>query len=905
MRRLLLRRLARTATFLYALILRFYPPAFRERCGRAMLDTFEQLCASHVQRASLTAFLRIWWAETFDAIRAVRRSHRVERSLSPMTNRSALDTSVGAIVQDGVHAVKRLRAQPTIVVFTALTLGFAIAATAAIFSIADAVMLRPSPFSQPERLVSVSNRSRSGVSFPGLSREKLRQWRAQQDIFEAVEGYRRSRVVITGGVEPEEVPAAYISPGLVQTLGVPARLGRTFHATEGTPGQEAALLVSDRYWRTRLGADPQAVGRTISVNGQPHLIVGVMPDRFRFPSLREAVWLPQDLESGGSARAGVIEILARIRMGLTIRTAQERIDAVAQALASEQPLPTGWEIVVRPDPVSGPSDTTRRTVMVLFGAVALVLLSACANVANLLLSRGVDRHRQLTIRLVLGASRGRLFRELLIEGLVLGLASGAVGLTAANWALETLVRVAPDDLVQATNVAIAMDVRVAAFTLALSIVTGTLCNVAPALRATKATGTHALTGRTKAAVESPLQRHLRAGLVVAEVALAVVLLIGAALMTRTFIQLNGIDAGFDPDNVLTVAVGLDTGRYADEAARVNFLKPLAQDLSEIPGVTGVAISAGVPSEPGLRGGAIPETEAGRCIGDDWTAVVANVVSPTYFGLMGMRILHGRPLREDDAPTAVVISRSLAQLCGGEALIGKRLRLGDGAPWLDVVGIAADVKNQSLTSDEGAVALYAPLGVDPNGLLPMLATLHERRVVSRRLLVRADDPMAVADTVKRLLWSRDRDQPVLDVTPASELMGETIRRERFMLTLMTFFSAVSLALASAGIFGALAYTVSQRTNEIGVRMALGASSSHVLRLVVGHGLRLAAVGIVLGVTGAFAVSRVLAGLLYEVDPRDPAAFMSIPLLVLIVALLASCIPTTRALRVDPASALRVE
>lgn len=822
-----------------------------------------------------------------------------------MTSRSALDTTMGAIVQDGVQALKRLRAQPTIVVFTVLTLGLAIAATAAIFSLADALMLRPSPFTEPERLVSVSNRSRSGGLFPGLSREKLRQWRAQREIFEAVEGYRRSRVVITGGVEPEEVHAAYVSPGLVQTLGVPPRLGRTFDATAGTSGQETALLVSERYWRTRLGADPQAVGRTISVNGKPHLIVGVMPDRFRFPSLREEVWLPQDLGSRGSAPAGIVEILARIRTGLTIRSAQERIDAIAEALQSEQPLPTGWEIVVRPDPVSRSSDTTRRAVMVLFGAVVLVLLTACANVANLLLSRAVDRHRELTIRLVLGASRARLFRELLIEGLVLGLASGAVGLAAANWALETLVSVAPDDLIHATNVAIAMDVRVVAFTLALSVITGTLCNLAPALRTTKWTGTQVLTGRTKTAVESPLQRHLRAGLVVAEVALAVVLLIGAALMTRTFIELNGVDAGFDPDDVLTVAVGLDTGRYADEAARVNFLKPLAQDLSQIPGVTGVAISAGVPSQPGLRGGAFPETDAGRCLGDDWTPVVANVVSPTYFGLMGMRILHGRSLREDDASTAVVLSRSLAHLCGGESLIGKRLRLGDGTPWLDVVGIAADVKNQALTSDEGAVALYAPLGVDPNGLLPMLATLHERRVVSRRLLVRADDPMALAETVKRLLWSRDPDQPVLDVTPASELMGETIRRERFMLTLMTLFSAVSLALASAGIFGALAYVVSQRSNEIGVRMALGASSAHVLRLVVGHGVCLAAIGTLLGVTGAFAVTRVLAGLLYEVDPRDPASFISIPLLVLIVAVLASWIPTARALRVDPASALRVE
>ena len=904
MSRVFLALLGAVAVRAYAAVLRLYPSAFRERCGGPMLHTFEQRCAELRSEGRLIPFIRECIAEVLDAVRGVRRSYRAERSLPPIAYESrARDSFLAVLLQDSAYALRRLKSQPALVFFTVLTLGFAMAANAAIFSIADAVMIRQSPFAEPERLFNLMNASRRGGYFPGLSRDKLRHWRSERDIFDAVEAYRRTSVVVTGGVEPEELPAAMVSPGLLATLGVPPRAGRMFVPTEGRAGEDAVVLVSERYWRTRLGGDDAAIGRQVSINGRLHTIVGVMPSRFAFPTRDQQVWLPMDPEARSSDAGLITEILVRLAPGLTREAAAERISIVVKRLEAERPLPSGWGIVLRPGSISGPDEVTQRAVLVLFGAVALVLLVACANVANLLLSRAVDRHRELAIRLVLGASRWRLFRELLVEGLMLGLAAGGLGLLVANWAIDTLLRLAPANLMNTTNANIAVDGRVLAFTLILSLLTGVICNLAPALRTFRANGAEALSGRTRTSTDAPVQRRLRAGLVVLEVALAVVLLVGAALMVRTFVRLNAVDIGFNPDKLLAVVIGLDTERYGTEVARVALLRQLADDVKALPGVTGVAIASGLPPAPGTLGLAMPESETGPC-GEE-TSIVANMVSPSYFSLMGIRIAGGRALREDDETMSVVASRSLAGRCGGERLVGKRLRLGPTAPWLRVVGIAADVKSFGITRDEGSIAIYLPLQTDLGSVLPITATMHERRVTARRLIVQHERPATIVESVKRALWARDPDQPILRVAPAAELMADSIRRERFMLTLMTLFSAVALALASAGIFGVLAYSVAQRTNEIGIRMALGASSSNVLRLVVGQGLGLAALGVATGIAGAYALSRVLAGLLFEVDARDPVAFVSMPLLVFMVALLASWIPTMRALRVDPASALRVE
>ena len=893
---------AGAAIAIYALILRLYPRDFRERCGEPMVHAFGDTCSTTMSMG-MWSFTRETAAEFANAIAGIWRTRGSGGDRRPPSIPQGRGVGAfTAFMQDVGYALRRLRSQPAVVLFTVLTLGFAIAANAAIFSIVDAVLLRPSPFKDAEQLYNLLNVDpTAGHSFPGLSRQKLRQWRSETEIFETVEAHRDTTVIVTGGVEPEELPAAQMSPGLLTTLGAVPRLGRLFQPEEGRAGSAPVVILSDKYWRSRLGGDPAVIGRAVTINGVPHTIVGILAGKFHFPTLREQMWLPLDADARPGPGEGAANTVVRLKAGLTLEAARQRIDAAAARLQSERPLPTGWSIRLYQGQLVGSDEATRRTVLILFGAVGLVLLTACANVANLLLSRAVDRQREFAIRLVLGASRGRLARELLVEGLLLGLLAGAAGLVAAAWAVDTLVNLAPASMMSGTT-GIAIDSRVIVFGLALAILTGVLCNLPPALRSGQQ-GNQALSGRTRASTATPLQRRLRGALVVAEVALAVVLLIGAALMVRSFLKLNAIDIGFNPDKLLAVSIGLDTVRYPTEASRLALLRRVAQDTRELPGVTGVAVSSGLPPSPGSFGMGNFLSEAGPCGSSELVHIILNFVTPEYFGLMGIPVSQGRPLREDDAPDAVVVSAAIANLCGG-SLVGQRLRMGKGAPSLTVVGVAGNVKTRGLTSEGGDLAVYLPFTADPN-VMPMVAEMKPRQVEPRRLLIRADRPMSLVADVKRVLWAHDPDQPVLQAVPAAELMADSIRRERFMLALMTIFSAVTLALASAGIFGVLAYIVAQRANEIGIRMALGATSGHVLTLVVGQGLKLAALGVAGGLVGAFMLSKVLSGLLYEVDPRDPAVFILTPVLVLLVALIASWIPTTRALRVDPASALRVE
>jgi putative ABC transport system permease protein len=889
----------RAAVALYALILRGYPPVFRQRCGGPMLETFETLCRSQHGMRSLG---RECLAEYIDAVKGTWRSRRVSR---PTTSRDEAHGGAGAFAafrQDGIYAFRRLRAQPALVMLTVLTLGFAMAAATAVFSVVNAVLLSPSPFVDAGRLMNLVNRSPQGHTYAGLSRTKLRVWRAETEIFESVEAYRQTSVVVTGGVEPEELPAAAMSPALVATLGVVPRNGRLFIPAEAQPGQNTVVLLSEHYWRTRLGADTAAVGRDLIVNGRPHTVIGIMPARFHFPTLREELWLPLDPDARPAEDESVANTLVRLRRGLTPAEARQRIDATVARLEQEQPLPTGWAIVLDPGTLAGPDDRTRRAVMILFGAVVLVLLTASANVANVLLSRAVERRREFAIRLALGAGRVRLVRELLLEGALLGVGAGVTGLLVAKWSLEALVGLAPDSLMYATAHPPSIDSRVLMFGMTLAVITGVICNVPPAMRRIHAQGSEVLSGRTRTLAATPLQRRLRSSLVIAELSLAVVLLVGAGLMVRSFVKLNSVDVGFDPERVLAVTVGLDGRRYATEASRISLLRRVARDVEQLPHVESVAIASGLPPYPGTLGLMTPATDAGRC-GPELVPVVANLVSPSYFEVMGVAVAEGRTLRGDDPPDTVVISSTIARMCGG-SLVGRPLRLDAGAPWLQVIGVAADVRTRGVLNDEGDAAIYLPFESDPN-VLPMVAGLHERRVVPRRLAIRSAQPMRVLDAVKRVLWTHEPDQPILQAAPASDLLKQSLGRERFVLALMAAFSAVALALASAGIFGVLAYSVAQRTNEIGIRVALGASSREVTRMIVGQGLTLAVAGIAVGLCGAYALSRLLAGLLYEIDPRDPAVFVAIPVLVLTVAILAAWLPASRALAVDPASALRVE
>jgi putative ABC transport system permease protein len=886
---------------LYAAVLRLYPRAFRRACGAPMLETFERLCRDRAHRLGTERFLVACAPDLTDALRNAWHARRPPSDpvAAAHVERENAASALAMWWQDTGRAVRRLRAQPALVLFIVITLGFAIAANAALFSIVDAVLLRPSPFAAADRLVHVMNVAPRGFTYPGLNGEKLRQWRGERDIFDAIEAYRAVPVVITGGLEPQEVPAAQISPGLASMLGVPPRHGRLFVEEDLLEGQPPVALVSEGFWRRHLGGDPLAIGGSITIQGRVHEIIGVMPARFHFPSLQEQVWLPLNPASttGGPATA-----IARLGEGMTVTTAQARIGTVVARLEEAQPIPSGWNIRLTADTLATAPEQMQRAVLILFGAVGLLLLIAYANVANVLLSRAVDRQREFAIRLALGAGRGRLVRELLLEGALLGALAGAVGLLAARWSLETLVRLAPANLTFVTTTPIAVDVRVVGFGALLALVTGIACNLPPALRMLRARGADALSGRTAAAAATPVQRRLRASLVVLEVALSVMLLVGAALLARSFVKLNAIDLGFEPDGLLAVTIGLDTQRYDTPARQAALLEAVADRVAALPGVEGVAISSGLPPNAGDLSLAWLETDAGPCA-EDPVGIVSNLVTPAYFDVARVAMLDGRPLRTDDPRDTVVVSHAVARHCGVPTLTGQRVRLGPTAPWLTVAGTTADVKALGVRHARGDLSVYSAFRAG-TFLLPNMATrIGDGRYAARRLIVRTPVPAALLPEVKRALWAIDSDQPVLAAGPASAFMADTIRNERFMLTLMALFSVVALALASAGIFGVLAYAVAQRTREFGIRMALGATPRAVLRLVVGQGMALAVLGVVAGVIGAYALSRFLAGLLYEVDPRDPAAFAAIVALVTAVALAACIVPAARALRIDPGVTLK--
>ena len=892
--------IARLAVRLYSIVLGLYPADFRSRCAAPMLRTFEEWALSASASQGSLRFLRECASEFGSALAGAWRSRRAAPVYDPK-QATVRDSLIVALAQDSRYALRRLAAQPALVGFTVLTLGFAIAANAALFSVVDAVLLRPSPFADADRLMNVLTQSPRGFTFAGLTPTKLKHWRSEREIFEAVEAYRETTLVVTGGAEPQELPAAELSPGLLATLAVAPRHGRLFSIDDARKAEADVVIISEGVARTRFGGE-SAVGGQLTVNGRPRTVVGVMPERFHFPTIREQLWLPLDPDAPPAQGERMANVLVRLRAGLTPVTAKQRIDAIVARLDVEQPLPSGWKIVLEPGGFAGPDERTRRAVLVLFGAVALVLLTACANVANLLLSRAIDRHREFTIRLVLGASRLRLFRELLVEGLILGLACGSVGLLVARWGIDSLVALAPDTLLDATRTGIAVDARVVVFGFAISLLTGVLCNVPPALRTLRAAGGASLAGRSRTSTATPLQRRFRSALVVAEISLAVVLLVGAALMVRSFIKLNAIDVGFNPDQLLAVTVGLDADRYSTEADRFAMLQRVARDVEGLPGVRGVAASSGMPPHAGMLAMAWLESENGPCASES-DGIVANLVTPNFLSLLGVRLADGRPLRADDPPDAVVVSQGIARRCGAASLTGRRLRLSPRSPWLTVVGTAADVRTLGITHAEGDLAIYVSATFSAAGM--PIAERKERRLLSRFLVVQAENPAALIPDIKRIVWAHDPNQPILATDTAADLMAGTIRRERFLLMLMSLFSAVALALAAAGIFGVLAYAVAQRANEFGIRMALGAASSDILKLVVGHGLLMAAAGSAAGIGIAFVFARVLAGLLYEVDPRDPAVFIAIPAIVFVVALLASWIPTARAIKVDPASALRVD
>jgi putative ABC transport system permease protein len=809
-----------------------------------------------------------------------------------------------SLIQDLRYGARMLLKKPGFTLIAVTTLALGIGANTAIFSVVDAVLLRPLPFKDPERLVWVwGTVPRSGQA--NHSPVEFLAYQAQQTSFTEMAAYRNMPFTLTGGGEPEYVQGVIVSPNYFSMLGVPAARGRVFQPDDVRPGAARVAVVSYSLWQKRYGGDPSLIGRSFTINGESATVIGVMPPSFQ-TNLNTDLWLsPRQIAPDyqmnyrGDMLAlrdtHYLRVIGRLKPGATIEKAQAEMNAVAARLEREYPDQAGHgarvvslqELVV--------SDV-RLTLLTLFGAVGLVLLIACANVTNLLLARATSRYREIAIRAAVGASRLSLIRQLLTESVLLSLAGGLAGWLLASWGMELLLSLSPDGTLRIHEAS--LDTRVFLFTLAMSILAGLIFGLAPALAASKTDlvsalkeGAHGASSGTGGAGRN----RLRQGLVVAEVAVALVVLIGAGLLVGSFARLLAVKPGFDPNNLMTTWVSLTSERYGTMTANTRFIKELTASLEAIPGAQGVAISNDFPIQ-GTDSHDYPEIEGRGAAPEDRTLVGLHVINPRYFEAMGVRLVKGRAftVRDDvSAPPVVIINEAMAGRVwpNGDAL-GKRIRFGGaGAPWSEVVGVVANIKHDGLHLVDSPHC-YEPHLQQP---LPFLAisvrsqTDHAALLASMRQAVRKIDP----------------NLPLVQPLAMKDRMERELATRRLTLALFSLFAVVALALAAVGLYGVMSYGVAQRTHELGLRMALGATSRDALKLIIGQGMKLVALGLALGLGAAMMVTRFMTHLLFGVGATDPLTFVAIALLLAFVALLACWIPARRATKVDPIIALRYE
>jgi putative ABC transport system permease protein len=798
--------------------------------------------------------------------------------------------------QDLRYSGRMLLKNRSFTIIAILTLGLGIGANTAIFSIVNAVLLRPFPYQAPEHLVMIGESvARGSVSCPNFA-----DWKDDRKAFESTSAVRANENFnLTGAGEPERLQGRLVSAEFLSTLGVKPFIGRDFLAEEDRQGATPAVILSYGFWSRRFGNDQNIIGKQVTLNNQSFTVIGVTPADFEY-GLAADVTVPIGLQSERFKTRGAdpgISVVARLKPNVSLRQAESELNVIYARLEQDYPQSnTGRRAVLTPLHEAFIGDV-RQPLLILLGAVGLVLLIACANVANLLLVRASTRRREISVRVALGASRSRIIRQLLTESILLSIIGGLLGIMLAYWGTGFIAYQLPDGIPRLDKSGV--DGSVLVFTVLVSILTGLLFGLAPAVQASRLNLTESLKEGDRGS--SGNRQRLRAGLVIGEVALTLTLLVGAGLLVQSFRRVLQVDPGFNAQNLLTMQVSVNN---PDGPQIANFFEQLQENIRQLPGVEAVAVSNGLPlgvaNHPTFFIEGQPRPENGNA-----PSGIRYTVSPDYFQAMGIEVLRGRVFNAQDkpeTPLVVIVDEALVQqYFPNEDSIGKRIsQSASGVPSYEIIGVVRHVEHDNL--DGPAIRtpqFYTAFNQTPLDKLPM----QVRRI---NLLTRTSvEPSSLIASVRGEIVSLNRDQAIFNVRTMSEIVGQSVAPRRFSMLLLTIFAVVALALASIGIYGMLSYAVAQRTREIGLRMTLGAQRGNVLRLVISAGMKLALAGVALGLVASLILTRTIKNLLFGISANDPLTFIAIAMLLVFVALLACWIPARRATKVDPMVALRYE
>lgn len=796
-------------------------------------------------------------------------------------------------LQDLRFSFRLMSKNPALTAVMVFTLALGIGANSAIFSVVNAVLLQSLPLKNPEQVVMVLESSQNIKTLEASPADFI-EWREQNQSFENIAAYYTRKYNLQGGYQPEALDCALVSPGLFQLLGVNATEGRVFTPQEGESGSNRVVILGNALWKRHFGSDPGVVGKPINLNGVDTIVVGIMPSEFVFPLQGQTVdaWLPLVFNPNqlSNREHHFLNVIARMKQGTTLAQAQADLDVINNRLQQEFPQ-TNESLRAKVVPIREQVvGNVRLALLILSVAVGFVLLIACVNVTNLLLSKASIRLKEIAIRTAIGASRARLIRQLLTESVAISLAGGVLGLIMAGWGTGLLISLAPSSLPRISKVTI--DAKVLGFTVLVTLLTSILYGLVPALQTSKPDLNETLkeSGRESGGGGS---RRLSNVLVISELALSVVLLIGAGLLIRSFMRLQEVDPGFNPHNVLSMQLRLAPPKYTNATHAIAFYREFLEHMGKLPGVESVGSTSHIPLSdmnlglnfmiqgqppPNLRD--LPEAEF-------------RAISPTYFDTLDIPLMKGRAFTQADdqnqMPVAIINEALARRFFNNEDPIGKGLNIeGEQAP-REIVGVVADVRHFGLDA-EAKPEIYAPFPQHP---FPFMVFVFRA----------AGDTSKVAALVRSEISMMDKDQPLSNIKTMEQYLSESLSRRRFNTLLLSLFAALALVLAAVGIYSLMSYSVTQRTREIGIRMALGAQPMEVLRLMLGHGVKLSLAGLIIGVVAALVLTRLLSSLLYEISATDPVAFVVVPLLLIVVVLIAIYIPSRRATKVDPLIALR--